>query len=70
MTCIDIAPSPETHALRVIDITARAWRIAPESAHAITRRAPHGYVPFRSLRRIRHAARVALAQPQFLAHNW
>ncbi len=61
---------PIEHALRVIDITARAWRVAPESAHAMARRAPVGYVPFRALRRVRHAAREALAHPQFLAHTW
>lgn len=70
MTSTAITPTPEMHALRVIGTTAQAWRIVPESAYAITRRAPHGYVPFRSLRRIRHAAREALAQPQFLAHTW
>ena len=62
--------TPAEHALRVIGITARAWRVVPESAHAMARRAPVGYVPFRSLWRLRHAAREALAHPQFLAHTW
>ena len=69
MTSTDAPSTPATHAVRVIDITAKAWRIAPQSAHANTRRAPHGWVPFRSLRRIRHTAGEGLAQPRILAHT-
>ncbi|MDP9900830.1 hypothetical protein [Variovorax ginsengisoli] len=70
MSRFDTSLVPAEHAVRVIGITTRAWRIAPESAHAIARRAPHGHVPFRSLRRIHHAACEALGKPQFLAHTW
>jgi len=39
--------SPAEHARKVLQVTFEAWCVAPESAHAIARRAPHGYVPIR-----------------------
>jgi hypothetical protein len=41
-------------AKQLIDVTARAWQVRPESPHALARRAPHGYVPQRLLRRRMH----------------
>jgi hypothetical protein len=61
---------PATWARRVLDVTARAWELAPRSAQALARRAPHGYVPRRA--RLRAAALAALrpAVPALLAHSW
>ena len=52
-------------ARRLMEVTARAWKIRPESAHALARRAPHGYVPRRLAHRLRVAgeAQVGRAQP-------
>ncbi|CAN7717547.1 hypothetical protein LJR290_006037 [Variovorax sp. LjRoot290] len=44
--------------------TASVWRIAPASPREVARRAPHGYVPVRVLRRNRAAAVASLA------HSW
>lgn len=62
--------TPATWARRVLDVTARAWQLAPRSAQALARRAPHGYVPRRA--RLRAAALAALrpAVPVLLAHSW
>jgi hypothetical protein len=57
--------SPAAQARHVIDLTARAWRIPPSSPRAVARRAPHGYVPVRALRRLHAAAALAL-----LPHSW
>ncbi|PZP94334.1 MAG: hypothetical protein DI587_26100 [Variovorax paradoxus] len=61
---------PAEWATRVLDVTARAWQLAPRSAQALARRAPHGYVPRRA--RLRAAALAALrpAMPSLLAHSW
>lgn len=53
------APSPAELASQVIARTALAWQVTPQSARAIARRAPHGYVPVRALRRLRAAAALA-----------
>ena len=61
---------PAGWARHVLDVTARAWQLAPRSALALARRAPHGYVPRRA--RLRAAALAALrpAVPVLLAHSW
>ena len=66
----DQTAAPTDWATRVLDVTARAWRLAPRSAQALARRAPHGYVPRRA--RLRAAALVGLrpAMPSLLAHSW
>lgn len=61
--------SPSLHpAQRVIGVTAKAWGIAPASAHAIARRAHHGYVPVRTLRR--NAAASGSTGSLTMAHSW
>jgi hypothetical protein len=52
----------------VIAQTVLAWQIAPASPREVARRAPHGYVPIRIMRRFRAAA-VAYGRPA-LAHSW
>ena len=56
-------------ALRVIGVTAVAWDVQLPSAHALARRAPHGYVPVRTLRKLRAAVRLINPAP-VLAHSW
>ena len=56
-------------ASHVIAKTAMAWRVAPASPREVARRAPHGYVPIRIMRRLRAAALAAASQPM-LAHSW
>lgn len=61
--------SPSLHpAQRVIGVTAKAWGIVPASAHAIARRAHHGYVSVRALRRI--AVDSASTGSLTIAHSW
>jgi len=60
--------APAEQARHVIALTALAWRIAPASPRALARRAPHGYVPVRMVRRIR--ATAAAASRPLLAHSW
>jgi hypothetical protein len=60
--------SPAAQAHHVIAVTATAWRVAPRSPHEVARRAPHGYVPLRVLRRLQ-AAPAAPARP-VIAHSW
>ena len=55
--------------LRVIGVTAVAWDVKLPSAHALARRAPHGHVPVRTLRRLRAAVRQLNVAP-VLAHSW
>jgi hypothetical protein len=57
--------SPAAQARHVLALTAKAWRIPPASPHALARRAPHGYVPVRALRRLHAAAMLSL-----LPHSW
>ncbi|MGJ7499511.1 hypothetical protein ACSFBF_04040 [Variovorax sp. ZT5P49] len=57
--------SPAAQARHVLDLTAKAWRIPQSSPHALARRAPHGYVPLRVLRRLQAAAMLTL-----LPHSW
>ncbi|AVQ80440.1 MULTISPECIES: hypothetical protein [Variovorax] len=57
--------SPAAQARRVLDLTAKAWRIPASSPHALARRAPHGYLPVRAMRRLQAAAVLAL-----LPHSW
>jgi len=57
--------SPAAQARRVLDLTARAWCIPASSARALARRAPHGYLPARAMRRLQAAAVLAL-----LPHSW
>jgi hypothetical protein len=65
-----VAPSsPAQQALRVLGITVVAWGIQLPSAHAVARRAPHGYVPARALRRL-VAANAIAPSTRFLAHSW
>lgn len=62
-------PTLSQEALRVIGVTVLAWDIRLPSAHALARRAPHGHVPVRVLRRLRAASALAPAAP-LLAHSW
>ncbi|VTU45946.1 hypothetical protein [Variovorax sp. PBL-E5] len=48
--------TPAEQARRVIARTTSVWQIAPASPREVARRAPHGYVPARVMRRIRTAA--------------
>jgi hypothetical protein len=57
--------SPSAQGRKVLALTATAWRIPPRSAREVARRAPHGYVPVRALRRLHAAAVLAL-----LPHSW
>jgi hypothetical protein len=57
--------SPTAQARLVVALTTAAWRIAPSSPHEVARRAPHGYVPIRAMRRFHAAAALAL-----LPHSW
>ncbi|MEB0112281.1 hypothetical protein RCH10_001731 [Variovorax sp. GrIS 2.14] len=59
---------PTAQARCVIARTASVWRIAPVSQREVARRAPHGYVPVRIVRRLQ-AAIVASQRPVF-AHSW
>lgn len=53
----------------MLGVTVVAWGIKLPSAHAVARRAPHGHVPARALRRL--AVASAIAPPtRFLAHSW
>ncbi|MDM0037672.1 hypothetical protein QTH89_14700 [Variovorax sp. J22G21] len=60
--------TPAEQARRVVVRTASVWRIAPASPREVARRAPHGHVPARIMRRIRAAA--AAASRPALAHSW
>ncbi|MGJ7543672.1 hypothetical protein [Variovorax sp. LT1R16] len=62
--------SPVDQARRVIGVTRQAWRVAPLSVHAAARRAPHGYVPLRALRRVQIAATRRPPTAPALAHSW
>lgn len=62
--------SPVEQARLVIGVTRQAWRVAPLSEHAEARRAPHGYVPLRALRRVQVAAQRRLPVGVALAHSW
>ncbi|RYF83523.1 MAG: hypothetical protein EOO29_03010 [Comamonadaceae bacterium] len=55
--------------LRVIGVTAVAWGVQLPSAHAVARRAPHGHIPLRTLRRLRAAVHPFNLAP-VLAHSW
>ncbi|MDR6517979.1 hypothetical protein [Variovorax atrisoli] len=57
--------SPAAQARHVLALTAKAWHVPPASPHALARRAPHGYVPVRALRRLHAAAMLSL-----LPHSW
>jgi hypothetical protein len=45
-------------ARRLIQVSATVWQIRPESAHAIARRAPHGYVSRRLVQRLQKSGSV------------
>lgn len=64
-----VPSSPAQQALRVLGVTVVAWGIKLPSAHAVARRAPHGHVPVRALRRL-GAAGVVASPMRFLAHSW
>ncbi|MBS0429300.1 MAG: hypothetical protein JSR41_18640 [Proteobacteria bacterium] len=64
-----VASSPAQQALRVLGVTVVAWGIKLPSAHAVARRAPHGYLPVRALRRL-VAAHATAPSTRFLAHSW
>lgn len=57
--------SPAAQARRVLDLTVKAWCIPASSPRALARRAPHGYLPVRAIRRLQAAAVLAL-----LPHSW
>ena len=57
-------------AQRVLAVTAKAWNIVPASPQAVARRAAHGHVPARVLRRQQAAARAPVERSGFLAHSW
>ncbi|WP_156362664.1 hypothetical protein [Xylophilus sp. Leaf220] len=64
-------PSVRAYAAQVVALTAAAWRVAPASPRARARRAPHGYVPVRVLRRLQRTAAAAFpAHRAVLAHSW
>ncbi|MFE8644285.1 hypothetical protein ACFX58_04290 [Sphingomonas sp. NCPPB 2930] len=64
-------PSIRAHAAQVVALTAAAWRVAPASPRALDRRAPHGYVPVRVLRRLQTTAAAAFPSHRgVLAHSW
>ena len=63
--------SIRAHAAQIVDLTAVAWRVAPASPRALARRAPHGYVPARVLRRLQKTAAAAFPSHRgVLAHSW
>lgn len=64
-----VPSSPAQQALRVLGVTVVAWGVKLPSAHAVARRAPHGHVPVRALRRLGVAGVVA-SPTRFLAHSW
>ncbi|WP_431120845.1 hypothetical protein [Variovorax paradoxus] len=53
--------SPAAQARHVLALTAAAWSVAPASPHEVARRAPHGYVPVRAMRRLRAATASPLS---------
>ena len=57
-------------AQQVLAVTTQAWRVQGLSAHALARRAPHGYEPVRSLRRVRATAAATAEGRSFIAHSW
>ena len=57
-------PNMVDAARRLIEVTARAWNIRPESAHALARRAPHGYVSRRLARRLGRAGDTLAGRAQ------
>ena len=64
-------PSVHAHAARVVALTAVAWQVEPASPRALARRAPHGYVPARVLRRLQKTAAAAFPSHRgVLAHSW
>lgn len=68
-TTTTTATPPQSPAERVLALTAKAWGIAPPSPAALVRRAPHGYVRQRVLRRALQGACAPLPAP-LLAHSW
>lgn len=64
------APSLSQQALRVVGVTAVAWSVRLPSARALARRAPHGYVSARTLRRRLSAAVQPIRPAPVLAHSW
>lgn len=62
--------SPADIARQIVCVTAIAWCVAPESAQALARRAPHGHEPLRRQRRRFFEAARALAQQPLMAHSW
>lgn len=69
MTAKTIGLTLSQQSLRVIGVTAVAWGVKLPSAHAVARRAPHGHIPLRTLRRLR-AAVLQLNLSPVLAHSW
>jgi hypothetical protein len=68
-TTTTTAAPHQAPAERVLALTAKAWGIAPPSPAALVRRAPHGYVRQRVLRRALQGACAPLPAP-LLAHSW
>ena len=50
---------PAQEAARVLEVTRRAWQLAPRKAHALARRSPLGAL-----------ARRVQQRPPVLAHSW
>ncbi|MGJ7489124.1 hypothetical protein [Variovorax sp. ZT4R33] len=62
--------SPAERARQVIGLTSNAWQVSPYNPHAQARRAPYGYVPLRTQRRLQSAAARSAPGPHALAHSW
>lgn len=69
-----LPPSPAAQACRVLALTAQVWGVAPGSPAALARRAPHGHVRMRVLKRTQTqaAARASVAVLAYplMAHSW
>jgi len=62
--------SPAERAQQVIGLTASTWDVSPATPHARARRAPHGYVPQRTQRRLQAAAARGMTRTYTIAHSW
>lgn len=65
----ETTPGLLARARQIISTSTQAWGVAPESPRAYARRAQHGHVPLRVLRRLRSAARV-MSGSQRVAYAW
>lgn len=53
--------SAAAQARRIIAVTTQAWHVAAPSPREVARRAPHGYVPQRVVRRQQRSAGLQYA---------